>query len=306
MRQIVFILMILVFHSIDSYSQKRFITIDNTRFWINTIGIEKRQDNQPVIVFENGSGESMDSWDKVINDISIIAPVFTYDRAGIGKSEPIKGNPTLRNNSDRLRSILMSQGIKPPYILVGHSLGGFYICGYAKYYPDDLAGLIFVDPDDFTQTYDDFKKPFREIGLSEKYIDSMMNKKVANALSIDTINSSATDKEYKMLWELRLSDYIELKNFDIPQMPLYFLVGGRFSVPIEQRAKDYNQELLFRIRTKHWVENWTNYVNKSKYGRLFYSTIAGHYVQLDDPELVISSIDLILRDYKKMTKDKKQ
>ena len=41
--------------------------------------------------------------------------------------------------------------IKPPYILVGHSLGGLYVRGFANYYPELLAGLVIIDPADFTE-----------------------------------------------------------------------------------------------------------------------------------------------------------
>jgi hypothetical protein len=103
-----------------------------------------------------------------------------------------------------------------------------------------------------------------------------------------------------MLRKLRTSDFKELNEKDLPPIPIHFIVGGRFSVPPQFRSKDYDQESLFRARTKHWIENWTNVVTKSPYGRLFYSSKAGHYVQYDDPELILLSIKLAMEDYYKM------
>lgn len=49
--------------SLNSFSQKRFITTDSTKIWINTIGIENRQEGQPVIVFESGYGTPIVKFD---------------------------------------------------------------------------------------------------------------------------------------------------------------------------------------------------------------------------------------------------
>ena len=121
---------------LNLFAQKRFITAGGTKICVNTIGIENRMPYQPVIVFESGLGTPMDNWDRVLDGVSALAPLFTYDRPGIGESEPDDEMPTIKNVSDRLIRILNQLGIAPPYILVGHSLGGAYARGFAAYYPD--------------------------------------------------------------------------------------------------------------------------------------------------------------------------
>jgi pimeloyl-ACP methyl ester carboxylesterase len=59
---------------------------------------------------------------------------------------------TIKNVADRLIKILEQLDLEPPYLLVGHSLGGVYVRGFAVYYPEMLAGLVIVDPGDFTET----------------------------------------------------------------------------------------------------------------------------------------------------------
>lgn len=294
------ILVISILISLNAFSQTRFITIDDADVRINTIGFENRAEGQPVVVFENGHGESIKSWNKIIDSVSKVCPIVLYDRAGTRESKPDNKIPSLKYNSKKLKKILETLDIKPPYLLVGHSLGGIYIRGFANYYPDDLACLIFIDPADFTQKLIDFETPYREIGVTEEYIDSMMIAKFGIVNTIDSSRNIRIQQESEMLRKLRTSDFKELNEKDLPPIPIHFIVGGRFSVPPQFRSKDYDQESLFRARTKHWIENWTNVVTKSPYGRLFYSSKAGHYVQYDDPELILLSIKLAMEDYYKM------
>lgn len=294
------ILTITILISLNSFAQTRFVTIDKSDVKIDVIGLENRKVGQPVIIFENGLGETTECWYKVVDSLAHFSPVLLYDRAGTGKSETDGEIPTIEYNSNKLKKILDELNIAPPYLLVGHSIGGIYIRGFANFYPDDLAGLIFVDPADFTQKLEDFETPFREIGVTDKYIDSMMLAKFKRADYIDSTRNIKIEQESKLLWDLRRTNFQELNQVDLPNIPIYFLVGGRFSVPPQYRSKDYDQESLFSARTKYCIENWTNVVSKSPYGRLFYSSKAGHYVQYDDPELIIESVKLAILDYYKM------
>ena len=154
-----------------------------------------------------------------------------------------------------MNKILDTLNIKPPYILVGHSLGGLYIRGFANFYPDDLAGLIFIDRADFTQKLSDFEDPYREIGVADEYLDSMIIAKSENIKVIDSTKFVRIQQESEMLQKLRTSDFTELNEKDLPLIPIHFFAGGRFSVSPEYRSKDYVQESLFRARTRHWIEN---------------------------------------------------
>lgn len=69
----------------------------------------------------------MDNWDMVIADSTQLGPIVTYDRPGVGKSEVVDEMPTIKNVADRLLKIMEHLELEPPYILVGHSLGGVYV-----------------------------------------------------------------------------------------------------------------------------------------------------------------------------------
>jgi len=291
---------ILTLACLSSSAQNRFITVDNTKIWINTIGIEDRSEGQPVIVFESGHGTPMGHWDKILEGVSAMAPMVTYDRPGIGESEPDSEMPTIKNVSDRLVSILKYLNLEPPYVLVGHSLGGAYVRGFAVYYPEMLAGLVIIDPADFTETQENRRLPLLDIGLDDYTIDTLIakweHKATVNKLS-DT-RPKSVQEEAEVLADLRKTDFKEISDSELPNIPVHILTGGRYDTPPRFRSTEFNDSLVFRAKMKHRVERWTDVVQSVDKGMLFYSGDAGHFVHYDDPELLISSIRMVLQDYK--------
>lgn len=98
-----------------------------------------------VVVFESGLRGTLDKWDKVLDAVSPDATVFAYNRPGYANSEasdtPRDGETIVR----QLRQVLRHKGLAPPYVLVGHSLGGLYMQLFARLYPDEVAGIVLVD-----------------------------------------------------------------------------------------------------------------------------------------------------------------
>jgi len=294
--------LLLSFAGSYSFAQNRFINIDSTTIWINTIGIEERTEGQPVIVFESGHGTPMGHWDKILKGVSEMAPVVTYDRPGIGESEPDDEMPTIKNVSDRLISILNYLELGPPYVLVGHSLGGVYVRGFAAYYPEMLAGLVIIDPADFTETQENRRLPFLDIGLDDYTIDTLIAKWEKEAIEnkLHDNRPKSVQEEAEVLADLRKSDFREISDSELPNIPVHILTGGRYDTPPRFRATEFNDSLMFRAKMKHRVERWTDVVLSVDKGMLFYSGDAGHFVHYDDPELLISSIRILLQDYELM------
>jgi pimeloyl-ACP methyl ester carboxylesterase len=112
------------------------------------IAYAKRGGASPTIVFESGLGDGLEIWAGVIGQLGPEQAYFAYSRPGYGESEgyeqPI-ATRTSREASELLHAVLHSANIGPPYVLVGHSLGGLYIARYAAEFPEEAAGLIFVD-----------------------------------------------------------------------------------------------------------------------------------------------------------------
>jgi pimeloyl-ACP methyl ester carboxylesterase len=100
----------------------------------------------PVVVFEQGLGDSLLVWRKVFPAAAEITRVCAYDRAGYGLSAPAGRPMTALNVTRDLHELVAAAGVRTPLVLVGHSLGGLYATLYADRYPKDVAGLVLIDP----------------------------------------------------------------------------------------------------------------------------------------------------------------
>ncbi len=103
------------------------------------------QNGSATIVFENGLGATSSEWEKVVEPLSKKATVFTYNRPGYGESRPANTQRDAEHITGELRALLLQKGLKPPYILVGHSLGGLYMQYFARRYPGEVKGVVLVD-----------------------------------------------------------------------------------------------------------------------------------------------------------------
>jgi len=105
----------------------------------------------PVVVFESGLGADMTAWSKVFPAVASFTTAFAYSRPGYGMSETAATARTGRVVIEELRSTLRARGLEPPYVLVGHSLGGLYMQLYARRHPEEVSGLVLVDSTHPTQ-----------------------------------------------------------------------------------------------------------------------------------------------------------
>ncbi len=99
-----------------------------------------------TVIFDSPSGEPGLSWFKVQPRIAQRTRACLYDRAGLGFSDPSPRPGTVGNAADDLHALLGAAGIAPPYILVGNSYGGATAQVYAYRYPDQVKGLVLVEP----------------------------------------------------------------------------------------------------------------------------------------------------------------
>ena len=108
--------------------------------------IDCRGAGTPTVVFEAG-GDNLGSlaWAAVHDSIATTTRACAYSRAGMLWSDPGSGPFDPRAAERDLRTALTAAGERPPFIMVGHSLGGPYIMIFTSLYPADVAGLVFVD-----------------------------------------------------------------------------------------------------------------------------------------------------------------
>jgi pimeloyl-ACP methyl ester carboxylesterase len=99
-----------------------------------------------TVVFEAGLGDTLDVWSKVQPRVaSDCARTVSYNRAGYPGSSKADTARDAATVVAELRAELEERGLAPPYLLVGHSLGGLYVQYFARNYPGEVAGLVLVD-----------------------------------------------------------------------------------------------------------------------------------------------------------------
>lgn len=131
-----------------------------------------------TVVFDAPSGEGGWSWYKVQPAVAKHTRACVYDRAGLGFSDPAPRPNTSANAVDDLHKALGAAGIRPPYVLVGNSLGGGNVQVYAYRYPGEVKGLVLVEP----QTEDETARLNKVTGGKIEQFYAMVTQQDAHCL----------------------------------------------------------------------------------------------------------------------------
>ena len=110
------------------------------------VEVVERGAGDTTVVFESGLGNDWTAWDTVADEVAEKARVFAYSRPGYGTSDPTTAPRDATHIVEALRALLVARGYAPPYLLVGHSFGGAYMELFAKAYPEEVVGVVLVDP----------------------------------------------------------------------------------------------------------------------------------------------------------------
>jgi pimeloyl-ACP methyl ester carboxylesterase len=221
----------------------------------------------PPVVFVAGLGEDTSTWDKVQPAASQLTHTFAYDRAGLGKSQPSSNPKTAAQMVKELHTVLAAAHVAPPYVLVGHSLGGAIVELYAHTYPSQTAGLVLVDPED-GRLLDRLQAalPKDEWDKREKMLAQMMSGATPGQKA-ELDGSRATGKELAAA-------------FPLPNVPTVLLTGTLKDPsfpgnPLEQDLKMQIHEELLKANpnAEHVL-----------------APNSRHYIQEDAPQLVIDAI----------------
>ena len=111
--------------------------------------LKRQGSGQPMVVLEAGIAATSISWSLVQTRLARFSTVYSYDRAGLGWSEPRRDRSrpcTLGQMVGEPEALLRKDGLSAPFILVGHSFGGLLVRAFAHTYPEQVAGLVLVDP----------------------------------------------------------------------------------------------------------------------------------------------------------------
>jgi pimeloyl-ACP methyl ester carboxylesterase len=102
-------------------------------------------EGSPTVIVDAGNGDFSLGWQGIQPEVAKFTRICTYDRAGYGWSDPSPNPRTAKVMSEELHTLLSNAGVEPPYVLVGHSLGGYNVRMFADLYPEEVAGMVLVD-----------------------------------------------------------------------------------------------------------------------------------------------------------------
>jgi pimeloyl-ACP methyl ester carboxylesterase len=123
-------------------SEGRWIDIGGTR----KLYLVEKGSSGPTVLFEAGIAATNLNWFHIQEAVSRFASTASYDRGGLGWSSPCRTARTPANIAAELHQMLEGAGIKPPYILVGHSFGGLVMRRFALNFPEEVTSMVLVDP----------------------------------------------------------------------------------------------------------------------------------------------------------------
>jgi pimeloyl-ACP methyl ester carboxylesterase len=218
----------------------------------------------PAVVFDAGLTHGIDTWKRVLPKISKSTLTCAYDRAGIGGSDdPDQRRRTGLQIINELNTLLRNAQIPGPYVLVGHSFGGLNVRLYAGRYPDQVVGLVLVDPSHENQT-----ARYAELMTAEKRAGFLAYEGGNNPEHVDVITSAA---------QVRAAAPIR-------EMPFVVITAEHQSwLPNNKEIERVRQEL--QLELAHLVPG----------GVQVHAKGSDHFVQLDRPELVIQAIMRVLQ-----------
>jgi pimeloyl-ACP methyl ester carboxylesterase len=118
----------------------KLIDIGGYRMHIYCIG-----NGEPTVILDSGLSDSWLSWHSVQPEVSQFTQVCSYDRAGLGWSDSSPRTRTSKVFAEELHTLLQHAEISPPYVLVGHSMGGYDVRMFASLYRQEVVGMVLVD-----------------------------------------------------------------------------------------------------------------------------------------------------------------
>ncbi|MEO8002840.1 MAG: alpha/beta hydrolase [Arenimonas sp.] len=273
----------------------------------------------PVVIFDAGLGDSTKAWGLVQREIAKEAKACSYDRAGLGFSDPAKVSGTSRNAVKDLHRLLQSAKLAPPYILVGHSYGGMNVKLYAEVFPLEVSGLVLVDPS-HEDLGSDISALDPESGIRNKeYLADLKRcialehteliegsdlyklcvgqtgdrysksiKSADLALAVTDARIAAWISEMSNVWT-ESADEVRSAYRRLGDIPIIVLTK-------EPAAPGENESIELRAQKNSvWIRLHDAIAGMSTRGERITVPDSGHYIQLDQPATVIAAIRRVLQ-----------
>ena len=213
----------------------------------------------PAVIFEGGFGAGIASWSTVQKDVAAFARTVSYDRAGLGQSDLGPKPRSAKQIATELHVALDKAGVKPPYVLVGHSFGGIYIRVFADMYPKEVVGMVLIDPSQ--ESFNDWLKKNQAARLRES------DAEIAKAPEGVRAEGDAVE-----------ASYAEARVAKVPP-----------GIPVTVLTASEDDTMAVDARAL-WIEKHKEWIATVPGGRHIVVDKSGHFIQAQQPKLVIDTI----------------
>jgi pimeloyl-ACP methyl ester carboxylesterase len=261
-----------------------------------------------TVLLESGLGDDRLVWYKVQPMISKLTRVCSYDRAGLGFSDPDPERPPdSRTIAQNLHVLLANAGVAPPYVMVGHSLGGIHVRVYQSLYPNEVVGLVLVDsahPFQAKRLPRGGKRPRFHHPFESEFLD------LASSLGFRRLTSScggvlpeiaAMQHTVECRWQAVKAREAEGRAFGASEDEGR-QTGSLGSMPLVVLSRDPEKQVALGLDPAEssprfqdqWAQLQGELAHLSTNGSRVVATGSTHYVQLDRPDLVVTAVQNIL------------
>lgn len=227
-------------------------------------------EGSPCVVFLNGFRMNYDTWDKVALDIATEHRVLLYNRLGVGASSKAETDQVGAVVMRDMNALFSKLNIQRPFLLVAHSFGGIFANLYARHYPDNVLGIVFVDA----------THPEEVAAMDALKAPTIFNTLNNGIKSIEKIFYSYKYSEAECIQQTVL----DIQNAGVfPSIPIA-VVSGVKNLPFALK-KGYAVHM-------HYQQKLLNLSNASKH---YLCSKSSHFPQLTEPKIVASAIRETLR-----------
>lgn len=267
-------------------------------------------DGSPTVVLDSGLGDTYISWRKVQPQIAKFARVCSYDRAGLGYSEPSSEPRTSRVIAEELHALLQAAGIAPPYILVGHSMGGYDVRLYASLYPKEVAGMVLVDashPDQENRFPTELKGMEGSWQREAEFLAYTMPIGIPRILGF--CDEDPPQRAAECNYQSASEAVAELKSFPVSAGQTG-ATGSLGDIPLIVLSHDPDKpsaELpadVAKPTNEAWEKMQEELAHLSTRGTQSIAKGSSHYIQADRPEIVIEAVRNVVQQVRGISEEK--
>ena len=250
----------------------------------------------PVVILDSGLGDSYLSYRKVQPQIARFARVCSYDRAGIGYSDSSSQPRTSKVMAEELRALLRAAGIAPPYVLVGHSMGGYTVRLYASRYPSEVIGMVLIDaahPDQENRFPLELKNMEGTWLREAQFLAYTMPFGIPRLMGL--CDDEPPQRAAECNWHTAREGVAELKAFSesAAQTAATGSLGDMLLAVLSHDPDKPSAELppdLARPTNDAWEKMQEELSHLSTRGTQTIAKNSAHYIQIDRPDIVIEAI----------------